>query len=200
MKIIGITGGVGAGKSRILKYMQDHWGAYVCSADEVGHALQKQGERCYEGIVDYFGMEILNEAKEINRDKLAEIVFSDQEKREALARTMHPFIRRKICDYIGQEKKKKTKYFILEGALLIEADYATICDELWYIYATEDVRRERLKEARGYTDEKISEIFAAQLSQEEYQAQCKYVIDNNGIFEETCRQIEALENRQDEIM
>lgn len=78
---------------------------------------------------------------------------------------------------------------VLEAALLIEEGYGEICDELWYIYASEEVRRKRLKSSRGYSDEKIDSIFASQLKEAEYRRYCKEVIDNDGDIENTIASI-----------
>jgi len=200
MKVIGITGGIGAGKSHVLQYMQEKWGAYVCYADNIGHMLQRPNEQCYEKIVNFFGVQILDKEKNIDRGKLAKIIFLDEDKRFALNALMHPCIKEKICELIQIEATKGTTYFLLEAALLIEDDYGQICDELWYVYAPKEKRKERLKQTRGYTDEKIEAILSSQLSDEEYRAHCKYVIDNSETFDKTCEQIDALENRRDETM
>ena len=86
--------------------------------------------------------------------------------------------------------KKGTEIFVLEAALLLEADYQDICDELWYIYADEKVRYQRLKENRQYSDEKIDAIMKNQLSEVSFREQCHVVIDNSGDFYDTCKQIE----------
>ena len=200
MKIIGLTGGIGAGKTRILQYMKDIQGAYICCADEVGHLLQQPGKVCYKEIVDFFGAEILDSNQKIDRGKLATAIFADITKRCVLDTIMHPRIKSEICAQIQVEQTKGTQYFVLEAALLIEDSYQEICDEIWYVYASQGHRRQRLKQTRGYSDEKIDAIFDAQLSENEYQAYCKHMIDNNGDFKETVKQIEALESRQDEIM
>ena len=84
------------------------------------------------------------------------------------------------------------EWLILEAALLIEEHYDEICDELWYIYTSEENRRLRLKESRGYSDEKIDNIFASQLSEAEYRSACQKCIDNNGTVEHTYMQIEEI--------
>ena len=200
MKVIGITGGVGAGKSQALQYMQETWGAYVCYADNIGHMLQQPGELCYKRIVDAFGVHILDDTKQINRKKLAKIIFSDEEKRLALNAIMHPSIKERIRKLIQAENEKGTKHFLVEAALLIEDAYEQICEEVWYVYAPEDVRRERLKQTRGYTDEKIEQIFTSQLSDREYREHCKVIIDNCEGVERMYEQIDALENSENETM
>jgi dephospho-CoA kinase len=85
---------------------------------------------------------------------------------------------------------------VLEAALLIEEHYDEICDEIWYIYTKEEIRRKRLKSSRGYTDEKIDGIFSSQLGEAEYRRKCKTVIDNNGTPQEAFAQIEEALRRK----
>ena len=190
MKIIGITGGVGSGKSRVLAYIEETYEAVICQADQVAWDLQAPGEVCYQAIVDYFGTDILNENLTINRKLLAEIVFTDLNKLHKLNAIMHPAVKAKINELIKIERKKRTRIFVLEAALLIEEHYDEICDELWYISTDEKIRRDRLKQSRNYSDEKISSIFATQLSEQEFRNKCQRVILNNGLFEETQEQID----------
>lgn len=190
MKVIGITGGVGSGKSRVLSYIEAQYDAVICQADHVAWGLQEPGQTCYLEIVKAFGTEILDEDKTINRGKLGQIVFGDSEKLILLNQIMHPAVKRHIINWIASERKKKTAYFFLEAALLLEEHYSQICDELWYIYADEDVRRIRLKESRQYSDERITAIMNAQLPETTFREHCQFVIDNSGDFGHTCYQIE----------
>lgn len=190
MRIIGITGGVGSGKSRVLSYMEERFGAVICQADHVAWKLQEPGQGCYKEIVEYFGNEILNEDGTINRRKLGQIVFDDNEQLMILNGIMHPAVKQSIVDTIQLEKEKGTAYFVLEAALLLEDGYKQICDELWYIYTDERTRRLRLKESREYSDEKIDAIMASQLPEKTFHEQCQIVIDNSGNFEDTCYQID----------
>ena len=190
MKIIGITGGVGSGKSRVLSYLEEVYSCVICQADHVAWELQKPGETGYEEIVKHFGETVLNTDRTINRPALGEIVFSDESELLALNAIMHPAVKKKIREIILDEQVKGTELFVLEAALLIEERYDEICDELWYIYTEESVRRERLKESRGYTDEKIDYMIKTQLSEELFRKKCKVVIDNSKNFEYTCVQIQ----------
>lgn len=108
----------------------------------------------------------------------------------ALNRIMHPAVKQSIKQRIQSELKKGTDYFVIEAALLLEDDYKQICDELWYIYTDEETRRLRLKESREYSDEKINAIMSSQLSEEIFRRECQIVIDNSGIFDDTCNQIQ----------
>ena len=185
MKVIGITGGVGSGKSRVLSYLEEKHHAVICQADHVAWELQKPGQECYLEIVEHFGTCILNEDKTINRKALGQIVFGNDAQLQVLNAIMHPAVKCGIQKRISEEKANGRKLFFLEAALLIEEHYDEICDELWYIYTSEQIRRQRLKESRQYSDEKIDAIMATQLSEEMFRKACKNVIENNSTFEET---------------
>ena len=191
MKIIGITGGVGAGKTQILEYLNNKYGATICMADEVGKKLQKKGTECFDEIVAHFGNEILDEKGELDRAKLSDIVFADRVELSVLNGIVHPRVKEEIQKKITREERKNTNLMLIEGALLIEDHYEEICDELWYIYTSEENRRIRLKKQRNYSDEKISEIFNSQLTDEKFRKACRVVIDNNGTIEAAAAQIEA---------
>ena len=128
---------------------------------------------------------------------VAAVIFSDDRKREELNAIVHPAVR----EYVLQQKEAEERagklfLLVLEAALLIEEHYDEICDELWYIYTTEENRRARLKASRGYSDAHVDRIFASQLSEEEYRRHCRVVIDNNGTLEETLTQTEEALRRE----
>lgn len=189
MKVIGITGGVGSGKSRVLSYMEEAYNAFICQADHVAWELQKPGQRCYLQIVEHFGREILHDDDTIDRKKLGQIVFNDNKELLLLNGIMHPAVKAAIVEQIQIEREKQTEYFVLEAALLLEDGYKQICDEIWYIYTDEKTRRLRLKESREYSDEKIDAIMASQLGEDIFRKECQILIDNSGDFKDTCYQI-----------
>lgn len=192
MRIIGITGGVGSGKSRVLLYLEKKYGATICQADHVAWQLQKPGTTCYRSIVDWFGEGILNADATINRTKLGQIVFADAASLARLNAIMHPAVKEEIRHQIQREAEQGTEFFVLEAALLIEEKYDEICDELWYIYSSESVRIQRLRESRTYSDEKIRDIMSKQLSEAVFREKCDRVIDNGGMFSETEAQIQTI--------
>ncbi len=192
MKIIGITGGVGAGKTEILEYLNNKYGASICHTDKVAKKLQKKGGICYDAIVEHFGAEILNEKEELNRGRLSDIVFSNPAELEALNRIVHPAVKAEVDRMIQQEKRKNTNLFVIESAILIEANYGEICDELWYIYVDDETRRKRLYYSRGYDAKKIDEIIAAQLPKDQFLRNCDRAIDNSGDFSETMLQLDQI--------
>lgn len=190
MKVIGITGGVGAGKSTVLDYLEQNFNACILKTDDVGRLLMQKGQKGYEETLEFFGDGILDAHGEINRNMLAEIIFANPNKRMVLNSIIHPLVKRYCLDQINEKRiEGKYDYFFLESALLLDDHYDTIVDELWYISASEDERRKRLKEDRGYSDEKIDGIFASQKKEDEFKRACKVVIDSSGTVENTRAQL-----------
>lgn len=199
MRFIGITGGVGAGKSEILSYLGKKNGVRVMLADEIAHELMEAGTDCYKSLRQTFNDEdIWNSDGSFNREKLAKVIFSDKLKRDIMNSMVHPAVKEYVIRQQEYEKERgELSLLVLEAALLIEEHYDKICDELWYIYTSEENRRDRLKASRGYSDEKIDNIFKSQLSEEEYRKYCAVVIDNNGSVEAAFEQIDkALVNEE----
>lgn len=193
MLIIGITGGVGAGKSSVLQYMEANYKCRVILADDVGNRVKLPGEICYNQLVELLGRDILNEEGYIDRNRMASLIFSDKELLAKVNAIIHPAVKEYILTEIEKEKQAQVyDFFFIEAALLIECGYGEHVDELWYIHASEDVRRARLKASRGYSDEKVSQIINGQLKEEEFRESCQVVIDNGMDLEETKKQIDKL--------
>lgn len=191
MKVIGITGGVGAGKSRILNYLEEKYQARILMADQAAHTLKKKGQSCYEPLVRLLGRKVLDEQGEIHKGRMAAMIFSDEKLLLQVNEIIHPEVRKYILGQIELERKKgEAKFFFLEAALLIEEHYDEICDELWYIYAEDSIRISRLMESRGYSREKALQIMKGQLLEEEFRKGCQFVIDNSGKLETALEQID----------
>ena len=105
---------------------------------------------------------------------------------------IHPVVKEEIRRKIAKEERKNTNLFIVEAALLIEDNYEEICDELWYVYVEDEIRKKRLIYARGYDARKVDDIIAAQLPKDVFLKHCDRVIDNNGVFEETKMQLDQI--------
>lgn len=196
MKVIGVTGGVGAGKSTVLQYLEEAYHAEVIQADQVGHEVMEPGREAYWEILNVFGDTVRSEDGRIDRKILGDMVFASEEKRTKLNAIVHPAVKREILRRIAQAKAEKKDCVVVEAALFLEEKYDAFCEETWYIYTDEDGRRSRLKKSRGYTDERIDQIFRSQKTHEEFLERCGYVIDNNGAQEDTCRQIDKrMKNR-----
>lgn len=190
MRTIGITGGVGGGKSQILAYLKGHYNCEVILADEVAHRIKEPGERCYKPLVELLGTEVLGADDRIDKGKMAEKIFRDKALLEEVNRLMHPMVKEYILEEKARlEKEGRIEALFIEAALLIEDGYKDIVDELWYIHAGEKARRQRLRESRGYSEEKIEGIFRQQLPEEEFRKHCNVVIDNSGRLEEAYGQI-----------
>ena len=193
MRVIGITGGVGAGKSAVLKYLKAIPGVRVLEADQVGHLLMEPGTECFQRIREHFGERVIAEDGSLDRAAVARIIFSDKKELEWQNALMHPAIKEWIRQELRQERQQGTcKLFVVEAALLIEDHYEDLCEVFWYLYTRPELRRERLKESRGYSDEKIDSIFARQRTDAEFRSHCREVIDNNGTKEELYGQIDLL--------
>ncbi len=194
MIFIGITGGVGAGKTAILSYIKENYNSRVLLADEIAHDLMEPETDCYQKICEAFsGEDIFQEDKRFHRGKMAEVIFGDDDKREQMNRIVHPAVKAVVEEEAKKARKEgKIDILVLEAALLIEEQYDKICDELWYIFTTEENRRIRLGTSRGYSGEKIDHIFASQLTEEIYRSHCQAVIDNNDTQEQSCVQVARL--------
>ncbi|MBO5473452.1 MAG: dephospho-CoA kinase [Lachnospiraceae bacterium] len=190
MKVIGITGGVGAGKSEILTYLKERCNCRVIMADRLAETLEEPGQKCYRQLVALLGGEILQADGRIDRQKMAARIFADSKLLTAVNEIIHPAVKEYILKTIETEKAADAlEYLFIEAALLIEDGYDRIVDELWYIHADVDVRRQRLKDARGYSDEKIDSILKGQLSEEAFYRHCPVVIENSGTLESVYQQI-----------
>lgn len=191
MKVYGITGGVGAGKSRVLSYIEDHYKAKIILADRVAHELEEPGTECFTQLVALLGNDVLQENGCIDKLKMANMIFSDKSILNKVNAIIHPAVKKYIIEVIDSERKKnEIDYLFVEAALLIEEHYDEILDDIWYVYASEEVRAKRLREERNYSEEKIRAIMKGQLSEEDFRKHCKVVIPNNGDINETYHQID----------
>lgn len=200
MKIIGVTGGVGSGKTELLHYIEKNYRCRILLADEAAHEVMQKGGRIYEPLVALLGSSVLDSSGEINRKEMAARIFSQEELLGRVNALIHPAVREYILEAVAEEREKAAAgtedavdYFFLEAALLIECGYRSVVDEMWYIYCDLAVRRERLKKSRGYSDGKIDSILSSQLTEAEFRSGSDVVIDNSGNLEDAYRQIrEAL--------
>ena len=191
MRLIGITGGVGAGKSEILRFIKQHYYCKIYLADEVAHRLQRPGEACYERLVALLGKGVLSADGSIDKGKMAARIFLDKDLLVKVNAIVHPAVREYLEKAVEEASGDgETELFFIEAALLIENGYNDFVDEMWYIYARDDVRRARLKSSRGYDDEKITHIMESQLSEERFRVGSDFVLDNSGDLSEAYSQIQ----------
>lgn len=190
MKIIGITGGVGAGKSTVLNFLKEMCNCETVMADDVAKSLMKKGSVLTDTAYSLFGRDAYLENGNINAAHVVQIIFSDSAIRKQWEEAVHPAVKNKILNLIKKAGEEGKEFFFLEAALLIEDNYEEICEEIWYVYADEDVRRIRLKETRDYSDEKTDSILNAQLKDSEYRQHSAYIIDTGISLAYTRAQLE----------
>lgn len=199
MRFVGITGGIGSGKSVVMEYLKKNTSCEIVYADDLAKELYAPGTSLNQKMRNTFSKAkgyskaLFLEDDSINAPVFAREVLSDEKSREALNALVHPAVKEEVMRRVKEHREKKDiDYFFLEAALLIEDGYKELCDELWYIFVTEDNRRARLKASRGYTDERIDAAFAMQLQEYEFLDACCVVIDNNGTPEATYEQLERV--------
>ncbi|SFN88092.1 dephospho-CoA kinase [Pseudobutyrivibrio sp. UC1225] len=194
MKFIGITGGIGAGKSTVLSLLKENFNCKVVLADEVAAQLMTSGHKCFDEVVALnWPTSILDESGEIDRPLMAKYMFADDDLLSGVNSIVHPAVEKEVLNQVEEEKEKHNiEYFFLEAALLIECGYGKLVDEMWYIYASPEVREIRLMESRGYSKERIENTFKVQRSDESFREHCDKVIDNSGSKEGTLAQLKAL--------
>ena len=136
---------------------------------------------------------MLDEQGNIEKEAMARLLFSDDDIRTQVNQIVHPAVKKSILQQVKEAREQgELDYFFFEAALLLEEHYDEVCDELWYIYASKEERRMRLKRDRGYSDAKIDGIFASQMSEEAFRSACAHVIDSSGTMEETQAQVRAI--------
>lgn len=190
MKVIGITGGIGSGKSALLAAIEQEYKCRVLLADHIANFLKEPGQRCYDPLVYLLGKGVLDEAGHIDKKKMSDMIFGNEALLELVNTIVHPAVKQYICECIEEERAKgQVDFIFVEAALFIEAGYRDIVDSLWYIYARKEVRIHRLQEGRGYTLEKIQNIMNNQLQEEVFRRYCDVTIDNSDTLESSMAQV-----------
>jgi len=184
MAIIGITGSIGSGKSEVAKVFAEN-GAYVIDADVEAKALLNKGEEGYEAVVHAFGSGVLNEEGEIDKKRLASIIFSDVEKVRKIDQLIHPLVRKCIVRKLRELKERDGKAtVVIDAPLLIEAGFHKMVDHV--ILVTPKDKKEALKRAAkriGISVEEAKKRFAFQIPQEEKEKIADIVIFNDGTLD-----------------
>ena len=189
MITIVITGGVGAGKSTVLDFLEQEYQAYVMKADEIGHLVMEPGQSCYEPVIALFGKQVIKNDKTIDRRLVSDVVFSHPDMLEKLNHIIHPAVKEYIRRQLALKKEEEQRICVVEAALLLEDHYEEFCDTVWYIHTDSEIRIRRLMESRGYTREKSMSIIASQAPEEFFRTHTDYVVTNNTDLEDTWQQI-----------
>ncbi len=179
MFVIGITGGVGSGKSLVAKIARKKYNASLLIADELGHIVMEPGNNAYNKIIERFGRDILGDSSKIDRNKLADIVFNNDKERLYVNGIIHPEVIKYIERYIN-ERKNQNGYIILETAVMYETGCDRFCNEIWYVHTPADTRIKRLSKNRGYTEEKSRQIIGKQKPDKFFMERAGRIIENPG--------------------
>ena len=187
-KIIGITGGIASGKSTVTDYLMQK-GYQVIDADQVVHELQAKGGKLYQAFVRWLGSAILNEAGELDRPKLSQLIFSSQENLAKSSQLQNAIIRQELADRRDQLAKTEETFF-MDIPLLFEQDYADWFDEVWLVYVNPETQIKRLKARNGYSQGEALQRLASQMKLENKVPYADFVIKNDGNLEELIEQID----------
>lgn len=193
-KIIGITGGIASGKSTVTNYLRQK-GYQVIDADQVVHELQAKGGKLYQALVSWLGSAILNEAGELERPKLSQLIFSSQENLAKSSQLQNDIIRQELANRRDQLAKTEETFF-MDIPLLFEQDYADWFDEVWLVDVSKGTQLERLMARNNLSQEEAQQRIAAQLSLADKRQRAEIVIDNNGALSDTLKQVQALLDKE----
>lgn len=208
MIVLGIMGGVGAGKSTVLDCLEREYGACLIKLDDLGKQVLEPGQSAYEKTVRLFGGDIVTEDGSLDRKRMAALVFGDERLRKALDAIVHPAVRELALRILRRQRdgelenagsthdltkgsepcdnvRLRERLCVIESAILVEAHYDALCDEVWYIYADEQTREARLRASRGYSSWRIRAVMDSQMTDAEFRAHADRVIDNSGSPEQT---------------
>lgn len=181
--VVGLTGGIGAGKSTVAKRLAE-LGAAVIDADRIGHEILARPKVIKE-IKATFGGDVLTEEKTVDRRKLGRLVFTDADKRGLLHEIVHPPMEAEFQRLIG-EARRQHRIAVLDAAILFEAGWDRLCDVTVCVTAPRPVRLQRLRAARGWNDEQLAARERAQAGIEQKESKAQIVLVNAGSKEE-CR-------------
>ncbi|GAE89083.1 dephospho-CoA kinase [Acetivibrio straminisolvens] len=194
MRTIGVTGGIGSGKSTVSKILGE-LGAQIIDADVIAKDITRKDRKAYREIVEYFGSQILLPDGEIDRKKLAAEVFNNKDKLEVLNSITH----RHVAEIIIEKHeilKGLGKSIVIDAPIPIKHGFLDIADEVWVVVADMENRIKRVMERSGLTYEQVLERINAQLSDEYYCSLADVIIKNDGTYEELVRMVEANYNKR----
>ena len=212
--ILGITGGVGSGKSTVTDLLFEKYGFLVLKTDDIAKMLEQPGELCYRALVEAFGESILeadpgtgtgaDAARPIDKAAFAEKIYSDPKALELAESIIHPATWAYVEDVIRREYERREQKpegkvsdevrIAVETALPGER-YRGMCDEIWFVYVEREERIRRLMESRGYSREKCESIMKEQISDEAYISWSDYIVDNTGDLKAMGERVEELMQR-----
>ncbi len=190
MKLVGLTGGVGSGKSTVAEMMRE-LGADVVDADEATHAVYEPGNPGFDAVVREFGEAYVDSGR-IDRSRLGELVFRDDDARRRLNSIVHPLVRDWMAQRTAEAAERGVEVVVQDVPLLFENGLERLFSTVVLVYVPEDVQVERLVSGRGFTAERARAMIAAQMPIENKRGLAHHVINNSGTREETLAQVKAV--------
>ena len=192
--VLGLTGGIATGKSTADHFFKQK-GIPIIDADQITHDLYQVGKSAWKKIKDQFGREYLNSDQTINRKKLGQLDFNDQNELELLNKITHPLVHEEIDRQIKQEISKKSRLVILDIPLLFESHAEKMCDQVLVITLPEDMQITRLMERNNLTKEQAIARIHSQMPLSEKEAKATYVISNSGTVNDLYEKLDNLLNK-----
>ena len=190
MLVIGLTGGIGSGKTTVSGFLEE-LGAEVIDADKVGHVTYLPDMPAWRDLIDTWGEDLLQPNREIDRKKLGVIVFSDPANLEKLNSIVHPRMRDIMNDRIEAFRGEGKQVVVVDAAILIEAKWTSLVDEVWVTAAPEDVVVQRVMARNGWEEEQVRSRMASQMPAEERQSYADVVIDTDATLDEVRERVRA---------
>ncbi len=192
MLTIGLTGGIGSGKSAVAA-MLAQLGAPILDADKVGHAIYQPGGPAYAEVVAAFGEGILAADRTVDRKKLGPLVFGDPAALKRLNSIVHPKMLAQMREMVAEMRRNgERRPIVVEAAILIEANWQPLCDEIWLVTAPRAQVIMRVERQRGMQRAQTEARISAQLSNDERRKHASLVVENNGTLDELRAKIAAL--------
>ena len=195
MIVIGLTGGIGTGKSEVARIIQE-LGAVLINADQIGHEAYTPHSEIWQEVVKAFGEEILQPSGEIDRKKLGSIVFADPDQLTRLNRIMHPRMARMVAQQVEELREQGADVVVVEAALLFEAGWDSLVGEVWSTESPEDLVIQRLQSRSGLSQEEAKKRIDSQMSAEERKSRSQVVVDNSGDLLELERVVRGIWDRR----
>ena len=191
MIVIGLTGGIGSGKSEVSRMLKE-FGAEIIDADRVGHEAYLPNTETYDKVVAEFGDDILQTDGAIDRKKLGARIFAEPEARERLNAIVHPRMYAMVEERIQRLREQSATAVVLDAAILIEAGWDSLVDEVWVVAAPEEMVVQRIGQRNGLPAEQVRQRIRAQIASEERARHAAVVIDNNQGLDELSAQVQEV--------
>lgn len=189
MRIIGITGTIGSGKSTVSKILEK-LGAKVIDADAIARDVVRKGEKALSEIVEFFGSEVLDTDGELNRKKMAGIVFGNTEKLQVLNNIVHKYVKERMTKCIEEAGNAgNIDTVVIDVPIPIKDGFIDIADVIWVVTADIETRIDRVMKRNGLTREEVLKRINSQMSEEEYLKLADKIVYNNGDLEELEKQV-----------